>query len=67
MIRRQAQLLIEKSNNLQINPQVQNMADAVKYVLSPFEGNINTRYPQDIKKYIKSTKETEKEAEKLYI
>ena len=43
------------------------MAAAVSYVLSPPKGNINTGYPQGLKPYLLTTKEIEKEAEKLDI
>ena len=66
LARRQAQILINQFNNLHINQQVQ-MADPVNYVLSPFEGNTNTGYPQGIKLYLQGKKDTEKEADKLYI
>ena len=63
---RQSQLLINQFNNININQQV-HMADPIKYVLRPFEGNINPGYPTGIKLYIKSKKDIDKEADKLYI
>ena len=42
-------------------------APVVNYVLSPFEGTINTLYPQVIKTHPQSTKEVYKEAYKLDI
>ena len=38
------------------------MADVVKYVISPFEGNINTGDLQGIKLYLQGTKDIYKEA-----
>ena len=63
---RQSQLLINQFNNININQQV-HMADPIKYVLRPFEGNINPGYPTGIKLYIKSKKDIDKEADKLDI
>ena len=40
---------------------------AVNYVLSSFEGNINHRYPTGLKLYLRSTKEIDKENDKLDI
>ena len=54
-------------NNLNINTQVRIMADPVNYVLSPFEGNTNTGYPQGLNIYLQETKEIHKEPEKLDI
>ena len=42
-------------------------APVVKYVLSPFEGNIITEYSQGIKLYIYSKKEIDEEDDKLDI
>ena len=39
----------------------------VNYLLSPFEGNINTEYPTGLKIYLQATKEIDKETEKIYI
>ena len=64
---RQEQLIIERFNNLNINPQVQNMAVAVSYVPISFEGNMYYGDPQGIKIYLQVTKETENEADKLDI
>ena len=52
---REEQLLINKFNNTNINQQV-HMADPINYMLSPFEGNINSGYPTDLKLYIQATK-----------
>ena len=44
------------------------MADpVVNYVLSPSEGNTNIGYPQERKIYLQSTKEIDKEYDKLDI
>ena len=63
-MRGQAQILINQFNNLSINQQ-NNMAAPINYVLSPFEGNTNTGYPQGIKLYLQSTKKIDKEYDKL--
>ena len=52
---REAQLLINKFNNININQQVQ-MADPINYMLRTFEGNINTGDPTGIKLYLQATK-----------
>ena len=39
----------------------------MNYVLSPFEGKINPGYPHGLKLYLKSTKEIDKESDKLDI
>ena len=54
-------------NNLNTNPKVHIMADQVNYVLIPFEWNINTLNPQGIKLYLQSTKEMDKESDKIDI
>ena len=54
LTRRQKKLLISLFNNLNVNPQVQNMSAAVKYVLKPFEGGINPKDPQGIKLYLQA-------------
>ena len=54
----QAQTTINWFNHLKINQPVQ-MA-AVNYVLSPFEGNINTGDPMGIKLDLQVTKEIDK-------
>ena len=41
------------------------MDDPINYVLSQFEVNINPGDPMGIKLYLKSTKEIDKEADKL--
>ena len=43
------------------------MEAEVNYVLSPSEENINPGNPQGLKIYLQSTKEVEKEADKLDI
>ena len=53
-------ILINQSNNLNINQQVQISYPFVNYAIIPFEGNINTGDPQGIKLYLKSTKEIDK-------
>ena len=63
----QQQDLITQFENLTLDQQVQNMAELVNDALRPFEGNIDTGYSQGIKLYIQATKDTEKEADKLYI
>ena len=40
---------------------------AVNYVLSPFEGNIDPGYPTGIKLYLQSTKDINKETDKINI
>ena len=67
MTRRQAQILINKFNNLSINQQSHMEDPFVNYVLSPFEGKINPGYPHGLKLYLKSTKEIDKESDKLDI
>ena len=67
LTRRQAQILINQSNELSTNQQFQMAAPVVNYVISPFEGNINTEDPQELKPYLQSTKEIDKDDEKLYI
>ena len=47
-------------NNLNINQQVHMAAPVMNYVLRPFEGNIDTGYPQGIKIYPQATKEIDK-------
>ena len=66
LTRRQAQIITKKFNNISINQQVDMVAAVENYVLIPFEGNINHGYPQGIKNYLQATKETYKEAGKLY-
>ena len=64
LTRIQAQILINQFNKLSTNQQVQMASPVANYVLSSFEGNINTGYPHGIKLYIQSTKDIEKEYEK---
>ena len=52
---REAHLLINKFNNLNINQQV-HMSDPINYVLSQLEGNINTGYTMGIKLYLQAKK-----------
>ena len=66
LTRRQEKLLIHQFNNINTNIHV-NMAAPIIYVLSSFEGNINTGYPTEIKLHLQATKEIDKEAEKLDI
>ena len=63
----QAQIFINKFNNLNTNQQVHMDATAVNYVLSPFEGNINPLYITGIKLIFQATKYIDKENNKLYI
>ena len=51
----EAQLLINNSNNLNIN-QKNHMAAPINYVLRQFEGNINTGDPTGIKTLSSSNK-----------
>ena len=52
---REAHLLINKFNNLNINQQV-HMSDPINYVLSHVVGNINTGYTMGIKLYLQAKK-----------
>ena len=61
----QAQTLINRFNHLVINQPVHILS--VNYVLRPFEGNINPRYPMGIKLYLQATKEIDKETDKINI
>ena len=63
---RNAQILLNQFNNLNINQQFQ-MAAPVNYVLIPFELNINSGYPKWIKLYLQARKEIDKESDKLDI
>ena len=54
LTRIQAQILINRFNHININQPFQ-MAD-VKYVLIPFEGNINSGDPTGIKIYPQAAK-----------
>ena len=65
--RRQADILINKFNNININQQVQMYATVLNYVIIPFEGNINPGDPQGLRLYLQSTKEVDKEYDKLDI
>ena len=58
-MRRQAQLLINQFNNLNINTHVL-MSDPINYVFSPFEGNLNPEDPMGIKLYLQAAKEIDK-------
>ena len=49
LTRIQAQILINQTENLNLNQTVHMSSTVVKYVLSPFEGNINPGDPQGIK------------------
>ena len=61
----QAQTLINGFNHINTNQPVK-MAD-MNDVLSPFEGNINTGDITVIKLYLQSTKEIDKETDKIDI
>ena len=43
------------------------MDDPINYVLKPFEGNINPKYPMGIKLYIQETNKIDEETNKLDI
>ena len=62
--RSQAQILINQFSNRSINQQLQMASPVVNYVLSPFEGNINTKDPQGVNLYLQETKEIDKEVDK---
>ena len=66
LTRRQAHILINQIYNLSINQKLQ-MADPVNYVLSPFKGNTNPGYPQGLKIFLQTTKDTVNEDKKLNI
>ena len=57
---------MNKFNNLSINKKF-HLASPVKYVIRPFEGNINTGDTQRIKLYIQAKREIDKEYDKLDI
>ena len=59
----QAQTLIKRFNNIDINQPVQ--MEAVNYVLILFEGNINPGDPMGLKIYLEAKKEIYKETDKL--
>ena len=63
--RRQLKELIAQLDNLNINPHI--IEAQVNYVLKIFEAKINLRYPHGLKLYLKSTKEIDKESDKLDI
>ena len=67
LTRRQAQIIISKSNNISINQQVHMDITVVNYVLSPFEGNINTGDKHAIEIYLQNTKYIDKKSGKLDI
>ena len=67
MTRIQSPIIINNFSNLYINQQVYMNVPVVNYVLNPFEGNINTGYPQGIKIYLQATKEIGKRDDKLDI
>ena len=67
MTRGQEQILINKFNNLSTNQQAPMEAPFMNYVLIPSEGKINPGYPQGLKIYSQSTKEIDKESNKLDI
>ena len=66
-IRKQSQIAINQFSNLSTNQQVKMADSIVNYFLSPFEGNINTRYLQGLKLYLQATKEIVKETDKVDI
>ena len=67
MTRIQSTIIINNFSNLYINQQVYMNVPVVNYVLNPFEGNINTGYPQEIKIYLQATKAIGKRDDKLDI
>ena len=62
---RQAPLLINQFNHLNINQPVQ--ISPVNYMLSPFEGNINPGDSTGIKLYFQAAKDKDKQTDKLDI
>ena len=58
LTRRQAQLIINQFNHININQPFH--IEAVNYVLIPFEGNINHGDPTEIKLFLQATKEIDK-------
>ena len=61
------QILINQFNNININRQVHmDSAPAMNYVISPFEGNINTGYQQRLRFFLQATKDIYKEYETWY-
>ena len=61
----QAKMLINQFSHLDINQPVQMVGFG--YVISPFEGDINTVDPTGINIYLQSTKNIYKETDKLDI
>ena len=61
----QAQIL--KFYHPYINQHVQMVAPVVKYVLSPFEGNINPGDKTGLKRYLQANVYIDKENDKIYI
>ena len=57
VIRSQVQILINQFNNLSTNHQVQMFTPVLKYVIIPFEGNINPVDLHGLKLYLQATKE----------
>ena len=66
LTRRQAQLLINQFNNININEQF-HMAYPINYVLIPFEGRINPGDTTGLKTYLQAKKEINRESDKLDI
>ena len=66
-MRIQAQILTNHFNDLSISQQFQIVYPVVKYVLIPFEGEINPGGPQGVKLYLQGTKYIYKEGDKLNI
>ena len=60
--RSQSQILINQFSNISINQKIQMVNPVVKYVLSPFEGNMNPGDPHGIKIYLQATNEIYKKA-----
>ena len=66
LMRRQAQLIIDKFNNLNNNQQV-HTANPIKYVIIPFGGNISPRDSTELKISLQATRDTDKGTDKLDI
>ena len=56
LTRRQAQIFINQFSIISINQQVQMAPPVVNYILSLFEGSINTGYPEGLKLYLQAKK-----------
>ena len=66
LTRRQVQLPINKFNNINITNWLVQMA-AANDTITPFEGKINPVYPTGLKIYLQTTKEIDKETNKIDI